>query len=153
MEAVHQLWNASCEIPPVDVEQVDVISLQLLQTGINGDSQTLRVVALEVGLDLLVGADSAISGRKFGGNHHLIAILALLHPLADPGLGFLALVFKDEPISESSANIWQFHLQLFAVSMKLPPFSQKKSNIENAVSFVHSPIADFQFSPKFIAPG
>jgi hypothetical protein len=63
------------------------------------------------------------------------------------------LVFKDEPISESSANIWQFHLQLFAVSMKLPPFSQKKSNIENAVSFVHSPIADFQFSPKFIAPG
>jgi len=57
MEAVHQLGDTGSEVPPVDIEDIDVVCLELFQARCNAESQALRMVSLEIALDLLSGAN------------------------------------------------------------------------------------------------
>lgn len=55
----HELRDGGCEIPPVDVEQIIIIGLQLPKTGREGDFQAFRVITLEIGLVALALKDEA----------------------------------------------------------------------------------------------
>lgn len=93
IESMHNLLNTGSEIPPMHVEQVDVIRTHLLQRTVYRDMHRLEGVADKVGLKgLCITSMAAVSGRVFGGNDHLVAVSFLLHPFADPFFGFFALV-------------------------------------------------------------
>ena len=58
VERLHDFGDRRRVVPPVDVEDVDVVGLELLQTGVQADEQGLAVVASVVGLQGLgVGTD------------------------------------------------------------------------------------------------
>lgn len=109
VQRVHEFWNTGRVVPPVDIpenqsqhlsntgergdeQKVNVISLQFLQTGIHRDSQTLRMVALEIALDLLCCSGGSVARGVLCSKDDLVPVLVLLHPLSDPGLGFFSLV-------------------------------------------------------------
>src|ERR1700733_1696216 len=95
IESVHQLWNACRIIPPVDVQYVNVICLELLQTGFERVLKSLGVHASKIRLDntlALMAFVRSISSGEFGRNDHLIPTVALSHPLANPSLGLLVLI-------------------------------------------------------------
>lgn len=73
-------------------EEVDVCGLELLKGGSDGDMQGFCAVAHGVDDDFFVAVAGAECGRVFCGDDHLIAVLALFHPFADPLLGLLGLV-------------------------------------------------------------
>lgn len=67
VQAVHDLLDGGGKVPPVHVQQVDVVGAQLLQAAVDGDVHALDRVADKVGLDgLLVAAGGAIAGRILG---------------------------------------------------------------------------------------
>lgn len=48
VEALHELGDARAEVPPVHVEEVDVVSLQLPEGGAHGGVQALAAITGEV---------------------------------------------------------------------------------------------------------
>ena len=54
MQPVHDFFNACCIVPPMYIENVDVMCPKLLETGFNTDLQGLCVVSGVVGLDFNV---------------------------------------------------------------------------------------------------
>ena len=97
----------------MDVEQIDVISLQLLQAAVDRNYslsdlveiprifpnniailtfETLGVVSLEIALDLFGGSNRTEAGREFGCNNHFIAIVSFLHPFTNPDFALFSLV-------------------------------------------------------------
>lgn len=112
VQAVHDLLDGGGEVPPVHVQQVDVVGAQLLQAAVDGDVHALDRVADKVGLDgLLVAVGGAKAGRILSCDaatvpvnlcmssvvwslnlHHLISVATLLHPLAQPFFRLLGLV-------------------------------------------------------------
>ena len=95
IESVHQFWNACRVVPPVDVEYVDVVCLELFQAGFERVLEGLGVHAAVVGLNYVaafVTFVSSISSGEFRGDDHLISTVALGHPFADPGFRLLILV-------------------------------------------------------------
>ena len=54
VKLVHYFLNGSVEIPPMYIENVDVMYPKLLETGFNTDLQGLCVVSGVVGLDFNV---------------------------------------------------------------------------------------------------
>jgi len=92
IERLHQLRNRCREVPPVHVQQIDVISLKLLEGCLKRDAERLRAVTsvIDTLSRRVVGVREA--GGKLGGDDHFMAYASLLHPLADPGLGLLVLV-------------------------------------------------------------
>lgn len=91
VQRLHELGDGGCEVPPMDIEQINVVRLQLLQACLERDLQALCVVALEIDLDGGAGAE-ADAGGEFGRDDHLIPVLAPGHPFADPGLALFVLV-------------------------------------------------------------
>jgi hypothetical protein len=92
---VHQLRNARRVIPPVDVEHINVIRLEFLQTSFKRMLQSLCMHAPEVGLDdvfALVAFVGPVCSGEFRGDDHLISTIAFRHPLANPRLGLFILV-------------------------------------------------------------
>jgi hypothetical protein len=79
----------------VQIEQVNVVGLQLLQTGLHRDVYALCMVALEIGFDLLLGAHGSVPSRELGGQNHFVTIVPLLHPFADPLLRFFTLIYVE----------------------------------------------------------
>lgn len=77
---------------PVNVKQINVIRAELLEAVRKADVQALGMIALEVRFDLLRRVLGFVAGRELGGNDHLVAVVLLGHPLADPGFGFFVLV-------------------------------------------------------------
>lgn len=92
VEGLHQLRDGRGEVPPVHVQQVDVVGLELLEAGLDRRVQALGAVAVEVDDDFLVAEAGVEVGRVLGGDDHLVADAAFLHPLADPLLRLLILV-------------------------------------------------------------
>ena len=94
VQALHDLWDARGEVPPMQIQHIYVVRLQLLERGFERDVQGLGRVAGIV--DLLAGNVFAggvgEAGREFGGEDNLIANVPGLHPLANPGFGFSILV-------------------------------------------------------------
>jgi hypothetical protein len=76
----------------MDVEEVNVTGLQLLEGSLNRDTERLGAVASIVGgltrPDCRVGE----AGCELGSQDHVIAVLALREPFADPSLRLLVLV-------------------------------------------------------------
>lgn len=91
VQGLHEFWDGGGEIPPVDVEDVDVGCLEFLETCFEGDFQAFGMVALVVYFDAGVHA-KADARCEFGGDDHFVAVLALGHPFADPGFTFFVLV-------------------------------------------------------------
>ena len=93
VQALHQFWDRCRKVPPVDVEQIDVIRLQFLQASFQGNVQRLGRVTSVV---------DALAWRRFPrirkasgelcGQHNLVANVARSHPLPDPRFRFFALV-------------------------------------------------------------
>lgn len=89
VQRLHDLWDGSCEIPPMDVQYINVGRLQVLQASLDGNPQALGVITLVVGFDVLLELEA---GGVLGSNDHLIAVPAFGHPLTDPGLTLPGLV-------------------------------------------------------------
>ena len=90
VEDAHDLGDGGSKVPPVDVEQVDVSRLQFFQTGLEGETQALGRVAYVVRFD---SDGSGWPGRgEFGSEDDLVAVLAGVHPFAEPLLRLFALV-------------------------------------------------------------
>jgi len=51
VQAEHELGDAGCEVPPVNVEDVDVGRLELLQGSLDAKTEALGAVAAIVGVD------------------------------------------------------------------------------------------------------
>ena len=45
MQTIHKFRDGSSEVPPMKIEQIDVVSLQLFETGFDRYPQALGVVA------------------------------------------------------------------------------------------------------------
>ena len=73
MERLHEFGDGGGEVPPVDVEEIDVVCLEFLQASVQGDAQALGVVAYEVGFDFY----GLICARRceFGREDYLVAVL------------------------------------------------------------------------------
>lgn len=91
MKSLHEFGDRGGKIPPMDVEEVNVVGLQLPEARIERDFQALCVVALEIGLDTGLGSWNE-AGSKFGGDDHFVAIFVLGHPFSDPGFALFVLV-------------------------------------------------------------
>ncbi len=90
VEAVHDFGDGGGEVPPVDVEKIDVAGLELRKARLQRHAQAFGVVAGVVEGD--VYGLGLIGRGKFGGEDHLVAVPPRGHPLAEPGLRLLALV-------------------------------------------------------------
>lgn len=77
VESMHDFFHGGGEVPPVQVEEVDVVSLEFLETSLDGDPHALHGVADEIGLQGLgvpmggaetgcvLGCDADESGVRF----------------------------------------------------------------------------------------
>ena len=95
VEGVHEFGDRGCEVPPMHVEYVDEVGLELLQARVEGVSEGFFVVADVVGLDDVVEAlVGLVAGCEFRGDDHLLpeAFRFRSEPFADPDLGLLGLV-------------------------------------------------------------
>lgn len=76
-----------------DTDEVNIVSLKLLQASLHAKSQRLGMVASEVTLQsFLVHLVANVIRCVLGGQDDLVSYFALLHPLADPGFTLLVLV-------------------------------------------------------------
>ncbi len=91
VEGLHEFGDGGGEVPPVDVEEVDVAGLEFPQAGLEGDLEAFGMVTLVVDLDTGVDAE-AETGGELGGDDHFVAVLAPSHPFADPGFALFVLV-------------------------------------------------------------
>ena len=117
VERLHELGDGGGEVPPVDVQQIDIVGPQLLEAVAHGEVQRLGRVADEVGVEggvvALVGAPG---GGELGGDDHLVAHAALREPFADPLLGLLVLVVVgrvDEVAALGVEEVHHFEGRLF----------------------------------------
>jgi hypothetical protein len=95
IESVHQLGNACRIIPPVDVQYVNVICLEFLQTGFKRVLESLGMHSSKIGLNYVLALMAfvrSVSRGEFGRNDHFIPTVALSHPLTNPSLRLLTLV-------------------------------------------------------------
>jgi hypothetical protein len=93
IETMHDFLNTGSEVPPMNVQQINVIGTKFLQRTVDRDMHGLEGVADKVGLKgLCIASVAAVPSGVFGGNDHLIAVSLLLHPLANPLLGLFALI-------------------------------------------------------------
>ena len=93
VEALHELGDADGEVPPVHIENIQVVGLQLLQAVAEGEMQGFGAVAGEVAVDdFTMAAVVGVAGGELGGDDHLVAQAAGGHPFADPLLRLLGLV-------------------------------------------------------------
>jgi hypothetical protein len=93
VETMHDFLNTRSEVPPMNVQQINIISTQLLQRTVDRNVHGLEGIADKVRLKgLCITRVTAVSSGVFGGNNHLIAVSFLLHPLANPLLRFFALI-------------------------------------------------------------
>ena len=76
----------------MQIQNINVIRLQLLQTIPHTDMQTLRMVSTPIRRLPLPLLPTPIIRRKLRREDNMVAIPALGHPLADPGLALLVLV-------------------------------------------------------------
>jgi hypothetical protein len=93
IQALHHLRHARREIPPMHIQQVDVIRLQFLQARLDAHAQRFRVVARVVYFlpgRVVHGVGEA--GGEFCREDDLVAVFATGEPFADPALGFFVLV-------------------------------------------------------------
>lgn len=121
VERLHQLRDACGEVPPVDVEQVNIVGLKLLERSLKRQMERLRRVAREVGCHARPGLGIRVQRRELCGNDHLSTAAALLHPLTDPGLGLFVLVVVRTAIASVKCSTRRCDTTY--VSMKLPPWS------------------------------
>ena len=112
MQHRHDFWDGSREVPPVNVEHINVARLEFLETPFQAQLQAFGMVSLEVTPD--TNLPSFLRARiircKLGRNDHLISIPSFSHPFPNPGLGFLALVAVGgiDKIAAASVEIVQY---------------------------------------------
>jgi hypothetical protein len=92
VEGLHKLRNARREVPPMNIEDIYVIGLELLERRFERNTERLSAVTTMV--DLLTWGVVRVREAcgELGGQDNLVAYATLLHPLADPGLRLLVLV-------------------------------------------------------------
>lgn len=89
VQRVHDLRHGSRKIPGMNPEQVDIISLQPLQTRFQRKLQVLARIASKIASHL---APELGRASELGSQNNLISIATLRHPLANPLLGLAELV-------------------------------------------------------------
>jgi hypothetical protein len=79
-------------IPPMNIQQIDVISLQLLQTVCDRDVKTLGRVARVIHVNRMILPTHLIRGSKLCSEHNFSPIAAFLHPLPNPQFTLFVLI-------------------------------------------------------------
>lgn len=94
VEGLHEFGDGGGEVPPVEVEDVDVGGLEFAEGGGEGDVEGFGAVADEGGLDdAVIAFVGGEAGGVFGCEDHLVAETGLgVEPFADPDFGLLVLV-------------------------------------------------------------
>ena len=90
VEGLHEFGDGGAEVPPVDVEKVDVVRLEFFERGVEGDLEGFGVVALVVCFDSLWARGEGHG--EFGGEDDFVAVFARRHPFTKPGFRFFVLV-------------------------------------------------------------
>jgi hypothetical protein len=105
IKTLHQLRHTRRKIPPMHIQQIDVVGLQFLKTGLDRHAHRFRAVAREV--DALAGAGVARVGEtgcEFCGEDDFGAVGARGHPFSDPCFGFFVLIIVCA--GECQLRIW-----------------------------------------------
>ena len=76
---MHRLRNGSREIPKTNVKKAHVARLEFLQTTLKRDAQTLSMATYS-GSSSQSLLRRLVIHAEFGGNNHLVMILACVHP-------------------------------------------------------------------------
>ena len=108
VKRVHDLADRGGVIPPVDVEDVDVVSLEFLERLMDAHEERFLGVAQVVGAFALADGVGAVVGCVLCGEDDLVPVVAGGHPLADPGFGFFVLVVVgcvDEVAAEGGEGV------------------------------------------------
>lgn len=117
VKPVHDLLDAGGEVPPVHVEKIDVVGLQLPEAVVDGDAQRLEGVADVVGLNVfLVKVCGAKARRVFGRDavqsdsdrkEEMRLIRAMLTP-SDRGSHGLSSTHQSIPLIARTGNCWHW---------------------------------------------
>ena len=95
MQRVHHFLDGGLKVPPVDVEDVDVVSAETSERLCDGNVHGLFVVSNVVDTLLHSGIDAlVVSLRVLGDEDDLITDFALFHPLADDLFGLTSLAVE-----------------------------------------------------------
>lgn len=84
--------NAGGPIPPVQIQNVNVVRLEFGQAVPQTDMKRALVVAGVVDRLALTVLLHLVAGGELGGNDHEVTVLLLLHPLSNPLFRLLILV-------------------------------------------------------------
>ena len=89
IQTLHDLLDPGREVPPMDVQDVDVVRAQLLEGVLNRIVHRLDAVSYKTAV--LPWLAALVVRRILGREDDLLADTALLHPLADELLGAFVL--------------------------------------------------------------
>jgi len=94
MKAIHNFLDAGRVVPPVEIENVDVIRAKLLQGRFDGEMQRLGAVSdiMRLLRNFLRCSTTLPRRGVFSSDYHLIAVLTLLHPFSNEQFRGLVLV-------------------------------------------------------------
>ena len=157
VEGAHELGDAGGEVPPVDVEDVDVVGLQLLEAVAEGEVQGFGVVADGVGVDeVVVALVVGVAAGVLGCYDHLVAEpRAGCHPLPDPHLGLLVLVIvgRVDEIASLGVEVVEEFEDIFLAHGTHERTPERPQNISvNCQRTSQDKREEYQLSPKFMAP-
>jgi hypothetical protein len=112
VEGVHDLLNAGGPVPPVDVQDVDPVGLELLQRVTEGDVEGASVVAGRVeGAETFAFPVADVVGGELGGDDHLVSVLKKLKSVNGlkrevSNIHLLPRSFIHSPIQVSDSSSW-----------------------------------------------
>jgi hypothetical protein len=95
----------------MDIQQIDVISFQFLQTVLDGDMETFTRVAGVIGMNGKLLPITLVGTSKLCSEDNLGSIAAFLHPFADENLTLFILI--------AVGSLCQHNTR--TTSMKFPP--------------------------------
>jgi hypothetical protein len=154
VERVHDLLDAGGPVPPVQVQDVDPLGVELLERVAERDVQGALMVAGRVdGAQTFALLVADVVAGELGCDDHLVSVATLLHPLADPELGFVVLVVIGTVVLLAGRSWLLLNSGCSSyVSMKLPPAATKASRSSKAAFLSMEPSMPSQALPKLMAP-
>ena len=98
------LLNPTRPVPPMQIQNINVIRLQLPQTIPHTDMQTLRMVPTPIRRLPLPFLPTPVIRSKLRREDNMVPVPALGHPFPDPGLRLLILVIVGR-VDEVAAGV------------------------------------------------
>ena len=94
VQALHELGDRGGEVPPVHIQDIDIVRLQLVQRVSDRDMERFAAVAGGIAMDdIVVTFVAAEASGVFGSDDHFVTdARVFMQPFANPHFGLLGLV-------------------------------------------------------------